>query len=481
MISGAGRTLTYDYDNRPTSIIYNSMALISVYDAGGNRVKKITPNSTTTYIGQLYECTGGVCTKYVFAGSQRIANIKGTDTFYYHTDHLGSSNIITDSGGNKVEDIFYYPYGELKYNSGSVNVKHKFTGQEEDAETGLYYYGARYYDPRLGRFISADTIVPEPFNPQALNRYSYCANNPIIYTDPSGHGWAEWIGAGVGAVIGAIAAEEAGGDWWKGAIVGAVAGYTGTWAGTSAYTLAGGSGWFAAIVGGTVGGATGGAVSGGLNAAMYGGNVGQGMLTGAYTGAAYGAIGAAVGWTVGNIASYYNISNVYVQGLLQIGSGTVAGGIAAELTGGTFAQGAQGGAIGAAASVVANLAAAKFFAANTKTGEVSQKQAQKNLTTFEEWQEANSVLYAENTTDAGGVKLPKINWGKTLGGAAITAGGMLSIYGGGAIMGLGFSHGGIFGIHAITPGGGAAMVGVGVWLLDIGQKTIYEGISGSKW
>jgi MFS family permease len=140
---------------------------------------------------------------------------------------------------------------------------------------------------------------------------------------------------------------------------------------------------------------------------MYGGNVGQGMLTGAYTGAAYGAIGAAVGWTVGNIASYYNISNVYVQGLLQIGSGTVAGGIAAELTGGTFAQGAQGGAIGAAASVVANLAAAKFFAANTKTGKEGIKQAQKNLTvTFEEWQEANSVLYAENTTDAGGVKLP---------------------------------------------------------------------------
>jgi RHS repeat-associated protein len=117
-------------------------------------VTKIKSNSIAVYIGKLYECTDGVCTKYIFAGDQRIAKI--TDTYYYHTDHLGSSHIITDSAGSTAQDIYYYPYGEIKTNTGSDIARHKFTGQEWDAETGLYYYGARYYDPRLGRFISAD-------------------------------------------------------------------------------------------------------------------------------------------------------------------------------------------------------------------------------------------------------------------------------------------------------------------------------------
>jgi RHS repeat-associated protein len=62
----------------------------------------------------------------------------------------------------------------------------KFTGQRLDS-TGLYYYNARYYDPVIGRFISPDTIVPNPANPQSLNRYSYCLNNPLRYSDPTGH------------------------------------------------------------------------------------------------------------------------------------------------------------------------------------------------------------------------------------------------------------------------------------------------------
>ena len=62
----------------------------------------------------------------------------------------------------------------------------KFTGQRLDG-TGLYYYNARYYDPTIGRFISTDTVIPDPTNPQAFNRYSYCLNNPLKYIDPSGH------------------------------------------------------------------------------------------------------------------------------------------------------------------------------------------------------------------------------------------------------------------------------------------------------
>ena len=187
MISGAGRTFTYDYDNMPTSIVYNLAATISVYDAYGMRAKKVTPASTTKYVGQIYECEDGECTKYVFAGIQRIATIKSTDTYYSHTDHLGSATVLTDSSSNVAQDIYYYPYGEIKTSTGSIDVRHKYTDKEWDAETGLYYFGARYYDPKLAKFISADTIVPLPFYPQTFNRYAYTYNNPIIFRDLDGH------------------------------------------------------------------------------------------------------------------------------------------------------------------------------------------------------------------------------------------------------------------------------------------------------
>jgi RHS repeat-associated protein len=79
----------------------------------------------------------------------------------------------------------YLPFGVCR-NSPDLPTDKLFTGQRLDA-TGLYYYNARYYDPTIGRFISPDTVVQSIFNPQCLNRYSYCLNNPLKYTDPSGH------------------------------------------------------------------------------------------------------------------------------------------------------------------------------------------------------------------------------------------------------------------------------------------------------
>lgn len=191
MTSGAGRTISYDPSNRPTTITASSQTTTLLYDGDGGRVKKTVAGVTTTYIGKLYECTAAACSKYIFAGSARIAinqTASGT-TFYYHTDHLGSSSVITDQAGTKVQDLAYYPFGQTRLNSGSANVKHKYTGQELDDSTGLYFYNARYYDPILARFIQADTVVPSPFDPQTVNRYSYVQNNPLVYTDPTGHGF----------------------------------------------------------------------------------------------------------------------------------------------------------------------------------------------------------------------------------------------------------------------------------------------------
>ncbi len=103
---------------------------------------------------------------------------------YIHQDHLSGTSLMTDTEGASLGIIKYMPYGETM--AGSVPTDKLFTGQRLDG-TGLYYYGARYYDPTIGRFISPDTIVPGPTNPQSFNRYSYCLNNPLKYIDPSGN------------------------------------------------------------------------------------------------------------------------------------------------------------------------------------------------------------------------------------------------------------------------------------------------------
>ncbi len=126
------------------------------------------------------------------AGSERVATLAPSGGVqYYHPDHLGSSSVITDGTGATVQALTYFPYGATRTNSSSstpaVDVPYKYTGQELDTSTSLYDYEARSYDPVLGRFISADTIVPDPSNPQDLNRYSYVRNNSINYSDPTGH------------------------------------------------------------------------------------------------------------------------------------------------------------------------------------------------------------------------------------------------------------------------------------------------------
>ncbi len=190
--NASDRTVVYNDNLKPSSIDYDGETTEFVYSgvwSSKNRAEKIATAATTVYIGGIYEQTGSSSTKYIFAGGTRVAVKTDTETYYYYQDHLGSTRVVTNSSGANVEEIHYYPYGETLSDTGSVSVKHKFTSQELDRETGLYYYGARYYDPVLARFISADPIVPDPTNPQALNRYSYVLNNPLKYIDPNGHGF----------------------------------------------------------------------------------------------------------------------------------------------------------------------------------------------------------------------------------------------------------------------------------------------------
>ncbi|MFZ1708930.1 MAG: RHS repeat-associated core domain-containing protein, partial [Anaerolineae bacterium] len=125
--------------------------------------------------------------KYYQAGGQRVALRKNGAVSYLFGDHLGSTSVTADATGVRTGELWYKPWGENRGTPYQTTpTTYRFTGQREDASIGLYFYNARYYDPALGRFISADTIVPNPQNPQALNRYSYVGNQPVKFSDPTG-------------------------------------------------------------------------------------------------------------------------------------------------------------------------------------------------------------------------------------------------------------------------------------------------------
>ena len=155
------------------------------YDANGKRVKKQNADGQFSYyVNQFYEIDNGTATSYFFRDDERIAKQTAGDMEWYLSDHLGSTTLLVNESGLEVERTEYFPYGQV--HSGGLE-KYGFTGQENDIDTGLMYYGARYYSPEYRIFVQPDTMLPDPYNPQALNRYAYVLNNPVRYTDPSGH------------------------------------------------------------------------------------------------------------------------------------------------------------------------------------------------------------------------------------------------------------------------------------------------------
>jgi uncharacterized protein RhaS with RHS repeats len=120
-----------------------------VYDGNGNRVKKTEGGVTTLYINKYYEKAGLQITTYYYLGNQLIANRVNATLSYIHQDSLSSTSVTTNSGGSVTSTVKYYPYGAQRSSTGTVPTDQKFTGQRLDS-TGLYYYGARYYDAGLG-------------------------------------------------------------------------------------------------------------------------------------------------------------------------------------------------------------------------------------------------------------------------------------------------------------------------------------------
>ena len=188
-----GRRIEYNEDNYP-KVIRDSGAVIATYsyDGDNNRLTRTDrQGKVTTYLGMQVRETledSEVVTHYVDVAGTRIAEIKNGAIRYYTHDLLGSTTLVTDSSGAVITagSYDYEPFGRITTGSTS-STRYTYTGQEYEEPTGYYDYHARLYDPALGRFISPDSVVPDPTNPQALNRYSYVYNNPLRYTDPTGH------------------------------------------------------------------------------------------------------------------------------------------------------------------------------------------------------------------------------------------------------------------------------------------------------
>lgn len=119
---------------------------------------------------------------HLYAGNSRIATIiPNNDIYYVCSDQIMSSKTLVDGSGNKDQTRDYHPFGNTRTATGAVS-DYQFSGKERD-ETGLYYFGKRYYDPNIVRWLSVDPMADKY---PSLSPYVYCAGNPLRYVDPSG-------------------------------------------------------------------------------------------------------------------------------------------------------------------------------------------------------------------------------------------------------------------------------------------------------
>jgi RHS repeat-associated protein len=252
LTSGQRRTIIWDDENRIHELSDNGHTTHFVYDDAGERVIKRGVQGETAYVNQFWTVRNrSVATKHIFAGDTRIASKvipgdahldpnsgdpftavlgqwwqhraeqgwqTGTTTvqnphyagnrmpdlqpednfvYFYHPDHLGSTSFATAANGDLFEHLEYFPFGEtwVSEQTNTQRLPFLFTGKELDDETQLYYFGARYYDPRttvwqstdpfLGRYLTGDSNRGV-YTPGNLALYTYAQNNPLILRDPTG-------------------------------------------------------------------------------------------------------------------------------------------------------------------------------------------------------------------------------------------------------------------------------------------------------
>ena len=192
--------VTYNAFNKVSTVTQGSNKLTITYGPDRQRVKTVLvyggTTTTTLYAGNYEQRTaGGVTTTYHYVASPDgmiavYVKKNGTTTPYYvETDHLGSIINLFDASGTKQFSATYDAWGKQTITKNAMGLTRGYTGHEHWNQFGLIDMNGRFYDPLIGRFLSPDPYVQAPGNLQNFNRYSYCLNNPLKYTDPTG----EWI------------------------------------------------------------------------------------------------------------------------------------------------------------------------------------------------------------------------------------------------------------------------------------------------
>ena len=203
--NGGVRRYAWDAESRTsqiTSLGTTAPFVAYLYDGNGQRTQKSNADGSFTEYLQFNGQTiaernsDNSWSDYIFANGQRIAradtasnplNPQASTTFY-HFGRLGSTEVATDGNGNLLSSSDYLPFGQ-ELTANASNNHYKFTGKERDTESGLDYFGARYYGSSMGRFMSPDPsglLYADSSNPQSLNLYSYALNNPLRFIDPTG-------------------------------------------------------------------------------------------------------------------------------------------------------------------------------------------------------------------------------------------------------------------------------------------------------
>jgi RHS repeat-associated protein len=188
--SETGWTYIYDLSNQLIRVLQDSNQVAEyTYNGAGQRIKKVTQTETRIFHYDLRghliaetNLTGQMLAEYIYLGDQLLSMIKpGESIYYFHNDHLGTPQVLTDDSQTIAWKAVYTPFGEAVPSIQTIDNPFRFPGQYYDPETALHYNYFRYYNPQTGRYITPDPIGLEG----GINLFVY-TGNPIIDVDPFG-------------------------------------------------------------------------------------------------------------------------------------------------------------------------------------------------------------------------------------------------------------------------------------------------------
>lgn len=216
------RNIAYTSYSKPLTIKAPKADVSFLYDANQQKLVRIDKTATTYYLGNYEEVITDngksiITEQKAYIGPNTIhikredsSDSKKSTTEIYEALHnnLGSVTDIIDANANVIQHFSYSPFGEQKQTKGTIPshpITNKgFTGHETIVDANLIHMEGRIYDPIIGRFLSADPLVQDPSNSQCLNRYSYCINNPLAFTDPTGFSFLGDLWDGIKDIASAV-------------------------------------------------------------------------------------------------------------------------------------------------------------------------------------------------------------------------------------------------------------------------------------